>query len=338
MADLDRGQMGLVHIGIDPPVNKKLVWIELDATTGRVKAYKWYDELISDWRLFNIINVVDVLNSISTIDALSANKGRELKLLIDGLTNSLNTWILNFNNSLDLYQLLSEKNKPNGYLSLDENGQIPAEFQGNSPFNDRGNWDASSGSAPSATPANGDFWIVGVAGSTNVGGISTWTEGDWIRYINDSWSRIPSVNVQLIDSLTSQSTTKAATANQAYVLKGLIDTANTAITANGTAIGQMETDISNMDTVIQELITSLGNLQTDLSGKQPLEIVRTGTISGNTIEHADLAGLDLVDLEVHVGGLLLNMDGKVTKVTAEDQMTLDDDYTGFEYRFKYKQS
>jgi len=40
-----------------------------------------------------------------------------------------------------------------------------------------GSWDASSGSAPSATPSNGQFWIVSVDGSTSLSGITDWKIG-----------------------------------------------------------------------------------------------------------------------------------------------------------------
>jgi len=45
----------------------------------------------------------------------------------------------------------------------------------------KGSWDATLNvpSLPILIPANGDFWIVSVAGTTNLGGITSWDVGDW---------------------------------------------------------------------------------------------------------------------------------------------------------------
>ena len=45
----------------------------------------------------------------------------------------------------------------------------------------KGSWDATLNvpTLPILVPANGDFWIVSVAGTTNLGGITSWDVGDW---------------------------------------------------------------------------------------------------------------------------------------------------------------
>jgi len=58
-----------------------------------------------------------------------------------------------------------------------------------------GTWDASTGSAPSASPENGQFWIVSVAGSTSLSGITDWEVGDWAIYVDngagtDGWQKV----------------------------------------------------------------------------------------------------------------------------------------------------
>jgi hypothetical protein len=63
-----------------------------------------------------------------------------------------------------------------------------------------GSWDASSGSAPSASPSNGQFWIVSVNGSTNLSGITDWKVGDWAIYVEqgagtDAWQKIDNTSV-----------------------------------------------------------------------------------------------------------------------------------------------
>lgn len=63
-----------------------------------------------------------------------------------------------------------------------------------------GSWDASSGSAPSASPSNGQFWIVSVNGSTSLSGITDWKVGDWAIYVEqgagtDAWQKIDNTSV-----------------------------------------------------------------------------------------------------------------------------------------------
>ena len=63
-----------------------------------------------------------------------------------------------------------------------------------------GSWDASSGSAPSSSPASGQFWIVSVDGSTSLSGITDWKVGDWAIYVStgagtDGWQKIDNTSI-----------------------------------------------------------------------------------------------------------------------------------------------
>ena len=85
-------------------------------------------------------------------------------------------------------------------------GLIPAGLQ----F--EGTWDASTGNPPSASPENGQFWIVSVAGSTSLSGITDWKVGDWAIYVvagsgTDGWQKVDNSSV-LDGSGTGQSVTK----------------------------------------------------------------------------------------------------------------------------------
>jgi len=60
-----------------------------------------------------------------------------------------------------------------------------------------GNWNASTDtpSLAGTTPANGVFYIVSVAGSTNLSGITDWKVGDWAVYVSDgagtdAWQKV----------------------------------------------------------------------------------------------------------------------------------------------------
>ena len=71
-----------------------------------------------------------------------------------------------------------------------------------------GTWDASAGTAPSASPLNGQFWIVSVAGNTDLDGITDWKVGDWAIYVDngagtDAWQKLDQSN-EVLGSGTAQ--------------------------------------------------------------------------------------------------------------------------------------
>lgn len=65
---------------------------------------------------------------------------------------------------------------------------LPASVIGQVSY--QGSWDASAGSAPTATPSKGWYYIVTVAGSTNLGGITDWKVGDWAIYDGTQWDKV----------------------------------------------------------------------------------------------------------------------------------------------------
>lgn len=81
----------------------------------------------------------------------------------------------------------------NGFASLDSSGkipliQIPSSLLSGLTF--IGTWDASSGSDPSASPSDGEYWIVDVDGTTTLSGISSWVVGDMVLYSGGVWNKI----------------------------------------------------------------------------------------------------------------------------------------------------
>lgn len=84
--------------------------------------------------------------------------------------------------------------QPNGICPLDGDQEVPIAnlpqeaFDGLSP---QGSWDADTNSPDlsALTPNVGDYWVVSVAGSTNLGGITTWQLNDWAIYTSSGWVR-----------------------------------------------------------------------------------------------------------------------------------------------------
>ena len=120
-------------------------------------------------------------------------------------------------------------------------GQIPAGLS----F--EGNWNASTDSPSLAgtTPDNGTFYIVSVAGSTNLDGITDWKVGDWAVYVSDgagtdAWQKIDNTSTLSGSGVANQLTYWTGTANVAgdagltYDASGNNLTVGNNITAGGT--------------------------------------------------------------------------------------------------------
>ena len=85
-----------------------------------------------------------------------------------------------------------------------------------------GNWNASTDtpSLAGTTPANGVFYIVSVAGSTSLSGITDWKVGDWAVYVSngagtDAWQKIDNTSTLSGSGTTNQLTYWTGTANVA---------------------------------------------------------------------------------------------------------------------------
>lgn len=79
------------------------------------------------------------------------------------------------------------------YVELTSGGTIdesylPGNYIGAMVY--QGTWDASTGNPPSTTPSKGDYWIVSVAGNTDLDGITDWEIGDFAIFNDPSWDKI----------------------------------------------------------------------------------------------------------------------------------------------------
>ena len=85
-----------------------------------------------------------------------------------------------------------------------------------------GNWNASTDSPDlsGATPDSGQFWIVSVAGNTDLDGITDWKVGDWAIYVStgagaDGWQKVDNTSTLSGSGAATQLTYWTGTANVA---------------------------------------------------------------------------------------------------------------------------
>lgn len=87
-----------------------------------------------------------------------------------------------------------------GVATLDAGGtvplsQIPASIQGGVSY--QGSWNASTNTPTliSGVGSKGHYYVVSVAGSTSIDGISDWVQGDWIIFNGSVWEQIDNSDI-----------------------------------------------------------------------------------------------------------------------------------------------
>ena len=136
----------------------------------------------------------------------------------------------------------------------------------------------------SATPADGQFWIVDVAGTTNLGGISSWGVGDWALYVVDGassyWQKVDNSS-SLTGSGTGNKITKwSGSGTSTTVTDSIITDDGSSITIGGNVSASNLLGTNTGDQVLPTLI-SLGGLSTSggiISGNLKI----TGTLLDST--------------------------------------------------------
>ena len=150
---------------------------------------------------------------------------------------------------------ITDKGLANGVASLDGGGtvplsQLPASIQGTLSY--QGTWNASTNTPTlaSGVGVKGYYYIVNVAGSTNLYGITDWNIGDMAVYSGTAWQQID--NTDAVTSVNGQTGTvvltaadvgapttsgTGATGTWAIAISGNAATATTATTSTNIAGG-----------------------------------------------------------------------------------------------------
>jgi hypothetical protein len=83
--------------------------------------------------------------------------------------------------------------QPNGVATLDSGGIVPLAQLPFAGLTFKGTWNANTNTPhlTSGSGTGGDFYIVSVAGTTTLDGISSWSVGDQALFSGSTWSRIP---------------------------------------------------------------------------------------------------------------------------------------------------
>jgi hypothetical protein len=172
--------------------------------------------------------------------------------------------------------------------------KVASGLAGIGSLNYQGVWNASSNvpTLTSSVGTKGYYYLVSVAGNTNLNGITNWQVNDWAVFDGSVWEKVDNNNsVISVNGKTGVVTLVAsdvgATPNTTYVIAGTglsgggqltgnvtVNLANTAVTAatygNATSVSQITVDA-------QGRITSAANVTISIPGMGTVTNVATGT-------------------------------------------------------------
>jgi len=110
----------------------------------------------------------------------------------------------------------------------------------------KGTWNASANSPAlaSGVGTQGDYYVVNVAGSTNLDGITDWQIGDWAIFNGSVWQKVD--NTDAVSSVNGQVGTVVLTAaNVNAVADTATITAGTGLTGGGTLASNTTVSLAN---------------------------------------------------------------------------------------------
>jgi hypothetical protein len=148
----------------------------------------------------------------------------------------------------------------NGVASLDGSGtvpvsQLPAAVLGALSY--QGTWNASTNTPTltSSTGTKGYYYVVNVAGSTNLNGITDWVVGDWAVYNGSAWQKVD--NTDAVTSVNGYTGTVVLTQTD---ISGTVPTSRTITAGTGLTGGG---DLSaNRTLAIDSTVATLTGTQT----------------------------------------------------------------------------
>ena len=175
-----------------------------------------------------------------------------------------------------------------------------------------GTWNAST-NTPTLTSSVGDkgeYYVVAVAGTTNLNGITDWEINDWAIFNGSVWEKVD--NTDLVTSVNGQTGTVVLTAanvgaaaNTVEIIAGVgldgggnlaanvtIDLANTAVTAgtygDATNVAQVTVDAQGRLTAASNVVIAISTANVTGLGTMATQDANNVAITGGTVNVTSL--------------------------------------------------
>jgi len=178
---------------------------------------------VGDWAIFNgvtwqkIDNSEGVSSVFNRVGAVTSAESDYAASQIDNDSSVTGSFVSDAIDELDsTKQAASEKAQANGYASLDGStkvpiAQMPSAVIGGVSY--QGTWNASTNTPAlaSGVGTKGYYYVVSVAGATNLDGITDWEIGDWAIFNGTIWEKVD--NTATISSVFGRTGAVTAQAN-----------------------------------------------------------------------------------------------------------------------------
>lgn len=148
-----------------------------------------------------------------------------------------------------------------------------------------GTWNASTNTPTlvSGTGTKGDYYVVSVAGSTSLNGISNWGVGDWAVFNGSAWQRVEGgADLNGVNLSVSGNSTLAAVTATSVRVNGASAIAGTPVEVAGNLAGYNRTQsVTTVGQIGQAYTTACPNGQTFTFNTASAKLITISTGGGN---------------------------------------------------------
>ena len=151
----------------------------------------------------------------------------------------------------------------------------------------QGTWNASSNSPAlaSGVGVKGYYYVVSVAGTTNLDGINLWSIGDWVVFNGTTWQKVDGGTSEAYVNLTVSGTANIATANVANFVSANVQITGGNVAANiATSYGYPAANVTGLGTMATQNANNVNITGGTFSGTNVA--VSNGVISTNQFNGA----------------------------------------------------
>ena len=169
----------------------------------------------------------------------------------------------------------------------------------------QGTWNASTNSPTltSSVGTQGYYYIVSVAGTTNLDGNALWSVGDWAIFGNGKWERIAGSTSESFTSLTTTNLAVTGLTGYMYANGSGNITASTTIPTSALSGTISNAQLANSSVTIGSSSLSLGGTLSTLAGV---------SISGSTNTLSNIGNSSLTNSSITINGNLVSLGGSTT--------------------------
>jgi len=208
-------------------------------------------------------------------------------------------------------------------LTVNAQGQITSiSTQATNAPSYQGTWNASTNSPTltSSVGTQGYYYIVSVAGTTNLDGNALWSVGDWAIFGNGKWERIAGSTSESFTSLTTTNLAVTGLTGYMYANGSGNVTASTTIPTSALSGTISNAQLANSSVTIGSSSLSLGGTLSTLAGV---------SISGSTNTLSNIGNSSLTNSSITINGNLVSLGGSTTvSASTTNALTINNSGSG----------